>query len=448
MDLDLLISKYKNLGIELLSELISKESVLDYYRENSNIPFGNGNKEALEKFIEIGQRFGFKTYNYENYFGYIEYGEGSEILGILCHLDVVPVVDDEWVTPPFKLTIKDGKMYGRGTTDDKGPLVSVIVALKALKDEGFIPNLKIRLIAGCDEESGSRCIMKYKDVFESPKLAFSPDACFPLINGEKAILSYDIKGKCDGSILTYAKAGDRYNIVPSVCEFRLNKDLKREFNEYLINKNFKGEIIEDTYKVYGKASHAMVPNEGLNAIYIMFDFLSNYTKDNLVQFINKYYLWDNLGVKAGYNDYDQEMKELTSNLAVIRLENNEFKLGFNVRAPHDSSFDDIPNALNDKLNEYGYNYSFLGGSKRHYVDPNTKLVKKLLKAYNDVTKLEPYAYSIGGGTYAREFPNAVAFGPMQVGAPDVCHISNEYMTIDDFECAIKVYYKAIKELTK
>lgn len=447
MDLDLLINKYFDKAISILDELISKKSILDNNSISEYAPFGDENKKALDKFIEIGNNYGFKTYNHNNYFGFIEYGEGNDIFAILSHLDVVPVNLDEWNTNPFKLSIKDNILYGRGVTDDKGPLVAALIALIALKDEGFIPSIKIRLIAGCDEETESRCIKEYKKIFGNPKFGFSPDADFPLINGEKAIMSYDIEGEED-NILTYASSGERYNIVPSKCEFKLSIDLKKEFYDYLKMNNYKGKIIDDKYIFYGVASHAMEPNLGLNAIYIMFDFLSKYTNFKLLDFIKKYYLWDNEGKMAGYYDEDLIMGKLTSNLAIFNLNNKKFKLGFNVRAPHDESFNNIPKILNEKLKIYGYNYKRVYESKSHYVDANSNIVKTLLDVYNDIAKDYKKPITIGGGTYAREFDNVVAYGPQLPNTKDVCHISNEYMTIDNFKLIIKIYYKAIKELSK
>ena len=237
MDLELLIKNYKDLGIDVLRDLISYKTVLDKYEENGECPFGIENKKALDYILAKGEEFGFKSKNVDNYAGHIEFGSGEEILGVLAHIDVVPVEESEWVSDPFKLDIRENKLFGRGTTDDKGPLVASLIAMKALKDEGFVPNKKIRLIMGCDEESGSRCLERYLDKEAHPNLAFSPDADFPLIYGEKAIISFDIMANIKNDIITYMNAGERYNIVPSKASFKLSVDLRREFTEKRIKKN-------------------------------------------------------------------------------------------------------------------------------------------------------------------------------------------------------------------
>ena len=445
--LDKLIEDNKEYGLNILKNLISFDTVLKEYNPNSNAPFGENNKKALNYLLSEGEKLGFKSKNVDNYAGHVEFGEGDEVLGILAHLDVVPVTIDEWRTNPFELVIKDGKMYGRGTQDDKGPLVASFVAMKMLKDEGFKPSKRIRLIAGCDEESGSRCLEHYLEKEKTPDLAFSPDAEFPLIYGEKAIISYDICGNSDGILLEF-DAGERYNMVPSNAKMKISLDLKKEYLKFLKDNGYDGEIKDDTYYAYGIASHAAMPDKGLNAIFILFKFLSEYTDSKIAKFINKYYLFDNYGKKAGYYSFDNELGDLTSNVAIFKLHNNEFKMGVNCRCPIDESFEIINNALDKICNEYGFKHTKPEGSKRHYVSPNSELVQKLLKAYREVTKDNSDPITIGGGTYAREMSNAVAFGPMKPNKIDCCHISNEYFELEDFIDAIKVYYLAIKELAR
>ena len=220
-----LILKYKNEAISMLSDLVAFESVLDEFNPNSDAPFGIENKKALEYLLKKASNDGFVVKNVDNYAGHIEYGQGEEILGVLAHLDVVPVKKEEWNSYPFTLTLQDGKMYGRGSMDDKGPLVSSYIALKLLKELNFIPNKRIRLIVGCDEESGSRCLHHYLSKEEKPTLGFSPDAEFPLIYGEKGMTSYDIYGDVSDDVIEEFICGDRYNIVPSLAMMKLKVEV-------------------------------------------------------------------------------------------------------------------------------------------------------------------------------------------------------------------------------
>ena len=443
-----LFEKEKEKGYEILKKLISYKTVLDEYKENSDAPFGIENKKALEYMLDVAKKDGFTIKNIDNYAGHIEFGSGEEILGVLAHLDVVPVKEDEWESDPFTIRFSDGKMYARGILDDKGPLVASYVALKMLKESGFKPNKRIRLIMGCDEESGSRCLERYLEKEVKPDLAFSPDADFPLIYGEKAMISYDILGESDPIILSL-DAGERYNIVPSKASMKLSVDLKNEFELFLKENNFNGEYKDGEYIAYGLAAHAMNPEIGVNAIYILFEFLNKYTDSKLAKFMEEYFLGDTWGKKIGYDIYDEEMKYLTSNLAICKISDSKFRIGVNCRVPLDSQLKVIENKVALACNKYGYNYNILWCSNRHYVSPKSELVTKLMEVYKRVTGdtvNEPI--TIGGGTYAREIGNAVAYGPLLVGREDVCHIANEYFHQSDFELAIKVYYDAVLELSK
>ena len=448
VDFKSIYPKYKEEGIKILEKLIAFESILDKYEPNSDAPFGIENKKALEYFLELGNKAGFITKNVDNYAGHLEYGEGEEILGILGHLDVVPVDKADWVSDPFKLSIRDGKMYARGSIDDKGPVVASYIALKMLHDLGFKPNKRIRLIVGCDEESGSRCLKRYLECEQRPSLGFSPDADFPLIYGEKGMMSYDIIADITDDVIEDFICGTRYNIVPALAKMKLSINLEKEYLEYLKNNNHQGEVIDGYLVAYGKASHAMCPSNGINAAFILFDFLNKYTDSKIARFVDKYLLFDTLGEKLGYDCYDEEMKFLTSNLALVNKSGNTLKIGVNCRLPLDSCHNVIKESLKIACLEFGYSYNIISESKRHYVSKDSDLVKKLMKAYKEVTGDNSEPITIGGGTYAREIGNAVAFGPMFLGREDVCHIANEYMFIEDFDKAVEIYFKAIYELTK
>ena len=445
--IDVFKEKYEKEALDLLSKLISYDSTLKSYKENGKEPFGKELSDILNYFLSYGEKDGFISKNIDNYAGHLEFGEGEEVLGLLCHLDIVPYNKEEWDTDPLKLTIKDGKMFGRGALDDKGGVVASYIAMKMLKDEGFKPNKRIRLIVGCDEETGSRCLERYLDKEKTPDLAFSPDASFPCIYGEKAIVSYDITSDEPDNEILYFDGGERYNMVPSVAKCILNRDLKDKYLLYLKENNYKGEIKDNMLIAYGISSHGSLPQKGLNAICILLDFISKNTKSKFADFIRKYFLFDPYGKKIGYQYNDNEMGKLTSNFAVLKIDENRIKMGVNLRMPMDGCLELCEQALQTKCEEYNYEYRFIHKSKKHFVSKNSNLVTSLMKAYQDATgDLTNKAYTIGGGTYAREIANAVAFGPCFPGREDTCHIANEYFYQEDFYKAIEIYYNAIRNL--
>lgn len=444
------VNEYKESGLFLLSKLVSYKTVLEKFNPKSSAPFGEENKMALQFLLDYAKNDGFKTLNSDNYAGHIEYGAGNEILGILCHLDVVPVDGQKWSTNPFVLTIKDEKMYGRGSVDDKGPLAAVYMALKLLKDNGFEPKKKIRLIVGCDEESGSRCLKHYFEKNDLPSLGFSPDAEFPLIYGEKAHMTYNFIGKLDKTeIITELDCGNRYNVVPATASMRLSKDFKKEYLEFLNKNGYNGEIVDDNYIAYGIASHAMVPQNGINASFILFSFLNEVAPSTLSNFFVKYLTFDPYGKKLGYDMYDEEMKELTSNVGVVKINKGKVLIGIDSRVPRESHKEKMIECINSAAATANLKAEVLGFGGYHFVDPNGFLVQTLMNVYKEVTNdYNSKPVTIGGGTYAKFIKNAVAFGPVLPGREDVCHIADEYMYLSDFMDAILIYAKAIYELTK
>lgn len=442
--------KYKEEGIQILKKLISFQTILKEFDPKSDAPFGIENKKALEYILSIAEKDGFKVDNVDSYAGAIEFGSGEETLGILAHLDVVPVDGQDWATDPFTLTIKDDKFYGRGAMDDKGPLVCTYLAMKLLKDQGYVPKKRVQLIMGCDEESGSRCLEYYFNKRPKPEFGFSPDADFPLIYGEKAHALYHFEGMLDDSeIITWFDCGTRYNVVPATAKMKLSKDLKKEYLEFLKKHSYEGIVDQDVYIAYGKASHAMVPQKGLNASFILFEFLNEVCPSTLSSFFVNYLTFDPYGKKLGYDIDDEEMHELTSNVGIVKIQDRHVLIGVDCRVPLESHRSVIEKCIKKAALEGHLEAKLLSFGGYHYVDPNSFLVRTLMNVYREVTKddsAEPM--TIGGGTYAKFIDHAVAFGPLLPGREDVCHIANEYMGIEDFLNAIVIYSKAIYELTK
>ena len=444
-----LVDKYFDSFKESLKELVKIPSVLDEYRPNTDIPFGEANKEALEYMLALGKKDGFKTHNQDNYAGHIEFGEGEESLGLLAHLDVVPVTGQAWDNDPFTVVEKDGKLIGRGVNDDKGPLLASYYAIKMLKDLGFKPKMSIKLIMGCDEETGSRCLEHYFKYNPLPEIGFSPDACFPCINGEKAHQCVDIIGKNDSNILVSLKSGERYNIVPESAYMELTCDYSKEYLEFLKENNYKGEVKDGKYYAYGVAAHAMCPEKGLNASFILFEFLNKYTDVAIAKYMTKYLTFDPFGAKLSLDKTYPEMGKLTLNVGVVSIDKDSIKIGCDLRIPADEMEEDIKKSFEASTKEFSLDCQMSSFTKVHYVSSDSKLVKTLVSSYQEFSgDYKNQAYCIGGGTYAKLMKGAVAFGPQFVGGADVDHQANEYIYESDYKLVLAIYAKAIYDLTK
>lgn len=436
------VLKNKEEIINSLQEFLKIDSVGVFENQTKDAPFGKGVKDALLHMLSIGEKMGFKTANVDNVAGHIEFGEGNEIIGILCHVDVVPA-DGVWKYPPFSAQIDDGKIYARGAIDDKGPAMASLYAMKILKDLGVKPQKRIRLILGTDEETAWRGISRYLEVYETPTIGFSPDANFPLIYGEKGIMSIDIETK-EKADFTF-KSGNRYNVVPEYAKAEIKEEYF-DFEDFCKNKNAKGKINNKTYEVFGKASHAMAPEEGINAAIILAEFLNHKLDNNLLSFISNK-LNDSRFRSMGLDFKDEEMGDLTVNVAVVNIDHNGGKVGLNLRYPINWDKERFLKELTEKAKLYELEIKVLSDQIPHYVNKDEPLNKILHDAYVKYTHdHETKIMTIGGGTYARALKTAVAFGMEFPHREDVVHKANEYLIIDDMIVATAIYAEAIYNL--
>jgi succinyl-diaminopimelate desuccinylase len=439
--------KYEPFFIEKTRALLQIPTLLDHFdATRTEAPFGVSIRQALDFLLNLAEADGFQVKNVLNYAGHIEMGEGKEILGILGHLDVVPV-GGKWTFGPFDAVMTDGKIYARGSMDDKGPTMAAYLAMKMIKDQKMTLNKKVRLILGCDEESGMRCIQTYLQNEPMPDLGFAPDADFPLIYGEKGIYSFDVSGQDTDGLLASMEAGERYNVVPDQCSAVLKKDLSREFSAFLSEHHYQGTVSGNTYTIFGKNAHAAWPQHGINAIFLMVEFLKQYTSSPFIEYLDQYLTFDFLGKKLGIDHFDPEMKELTINTALVRYQDGKFRIGCNIRYPKGFDFPVQTAKIRRSAEEFGFHYSLIGNSEPHYVSPQDPLVRILHDAYKKYTHDDQTPLlTIGGGTYARVLKKAVAFGPNLPKNPDLAHQPDEYLVVEDMIVAAAIYAEAIERL--
>ena len=191
MNFDELIQKEEEALLRDLRELVRIPSVS--VPGTGRAPYGAECRRALDWFLSRASEMGFQTRDVDGHCGWCEYGEGEEMVAVLCHLDVVPA-GDGWHYPPYDCTWAGGRIYGRGVIDDKGPAAAALYALKAVRDSGAPLHRRVRLLVGCNEEKGSSCIRHYVEAGgEIPVMGFTPDGMYPIINGEKGIAVVDFR---------------------------------------------------------------------------------------------------------------------------------------------------------------------------------------------------------------------------------------------------------------
>ena len=434
---------------DFLSELgksISIPSILN--EDSSKYPFGEEIQRVLEETISLAEKLGFKTYtDPEGYYGYAEIGQGEELVGVLGHLDVVPTGDlSKWNTDPFKLEMIEDKFYGRGTKDDKGPLLAALYSAHLLIKEGHEFNRRLRFIFGTDEENLWRGISKYLEKEEVPSISFTPDSGFPVVYAEKGLVQYSLEGINESNISM--AGGDALNSTPSKMVYSGEK--LEEIMSELDALNFEYIKEGDSLEVKGKSVHTKIAPEGINAISRLIMGMKNCGfQSKIINFVGDLIGEDAHGTKIFNGLEDEPTGKLTFNIGKISMDETTEKLGVDIRFPVvDTDKEDIFKLLNEKAKDYGLEVKEIDYLRPVYMPLDCELIKTLLETYQEKTgdyTTKPVAS--GGATYARAMENCVAFGPAFPDSISTEHKPNEFITLKELKLSMEIYYDTIKKLT-
>ena len=445
-----------------LISLIKIPSVRDDEQATPEYPLGPAPAQALKAFLKMADQDGFRVKNIDNVVGYAEWGDGEETLAILVHMDVMPG-GNGWDTDPFDPVIKDGKIYGRGTSDDKGPGLAAYYALKELKDQGVHFNKRVRFIVGTDEESNWTGMKRYFEVEPAPTFGFSPDAEFPVINGEKGQVSLKLSGSGDNDGQVQLKkftSGLRFNMVPREAVAYLTgtsvDQLQAAFGQFLQAESVDGSLSTECdqvkVEVLGKAAHGAEPEKGINAGTYLAKFLKQVPlagqASNFVTLLADYLHLDTRvrNFKADFTD--EVMGEMTMNAGILQFDQTDgIQIDMNFRYPKGITPEEINHRISQVANELGLTVTTGRNQDPHYVEPTDPIVQTLMKAYRDQTgdqAAQPLV--VGGGTYGRLLDRGVAFGALMPTTPNVMHQANEFQPVDDLLLSMAIYMQAIYDL--
>lgn len=446
-----LLLQYREEMMQTVQKWVSIPSVKD--EPGPGAPFGEGARKALDTAMADCERFGLKTEIFDGYAGHADLGEGNarDALAILAHLDVVPV-GDGWTYEPFGAKRENGKIYGRGTSDDKGPAVAALYAMRAVKEAGVPLRRKVRLILGCDEECGSSDMAYYKKVAEMPRSGFSPDADYPVINIEKGGVHLQFDGDLsqEGLQILSMQVGERTNVIPGFASALVEGDEETAKKAEEAGKALgfpvkttmgNGAVIIETT---GLTGHAAFPANGKNAIgqmLLLFKALgAQGAVLELADTVGMTYNGENLGIAMR----DDISGELTGSLDIIRIENGHLTAVMDIRYPVLFNPDRMFELLRQRLTYL--QVSDAGSRPPHFVSDQTELVKELLEAYHEVTGGEKRTIAIGGGTYAQSLEEGVAFGALFPGEPEMAHQADEYITEEALFQNARIFARAIVRL--
>ena len=421
-------------------------------------PCGRGTAEALQAALDLGTKFGFKSENFDNVVGHIDFGDGEEILGILGHVDVVPA-GDGWDTDPWGGIITEDRIIGRGTLDDKGPVLTCLYAMKILKEMQVPLKKKVRVILGTDEETSWKCVHHYLEQVKPqlPTMAFSPDSQFPLTYAEKGLLQFWLTKEM--SEVIEVEGGGAFNSVPSIAKITLDGSFaeavaaavaaSEEKDAYVVEEK-DGKVV---LTANGVIAHAAYLEKGKNAISLMMQIVAKLPVTGELKAFSDFYQdcfgtcihGENMGVYCE----DEDCGPISLNVSNIKFEDGKLVIGCDSRIPVSFTIESIEEKVAAKVAGHGYSYTQRSTSEPLYVSKESELVKTLMAAYSKVTgDYESQPETSGGATYSRAIDNCVAFGCLLPGQEDTMHQANEYLKLDDLKVWLEIMVEAIYQLAK
>ena len=429
----------------------------------------DGVQKALEFYLELGKKMGFSVKNIEDLGGLIEFGEGQKTIGIIVHLDTVPE-GTGWSFPPFDGQLQDGKIYGRGAIDDKGPAISALYALKVVKESNFQLRNKFQIIVGIDEEDVWNTTPELLKKIKEPDFSFVPDSKFPLVMAEKGLIWLELtqeftqpttRPQAPALIIKDMHGGGSLNIVPDFCEALLAGDrqlldqVKPKLEDFVKKTHYEIKLEENSSDIklisHGKSAHAFSCDQGKNAISQLILFLKEL---DIIQkqkdFVNLYSEkigTDCFGESLGFKMEDEISGKLTISPGEIVMNETMVKVKIDLRFPATYKLDDVKPEVLKAFQGFSEDPKILDSLESLSFPEDDPHIEKLMHVYKEYTgDMESKPLGMGGTTFAKAFKNAVAYGPTFPGMAKVEHQPDEFMEIDHLVRCTEIYALAIKEL--
>ena len=419
-------------------------------------PFGAGPKAALDKALEIAAELGLSTHNAEGYIGWADTGtiaDGQKFLATITHTDVVPE-GNGWDADPYTVRVREGWLLGRGVADDKGPSILCLYALKYLKDSGIALKYPVRALLGANEETNMHDVDYYAAHYPMPAFCFTPDAEFPVCNGEKGGFNGEIVSpKLENGVIAAFEGGVAHNAVPD----RASCTLRVAPEQVHLTEGVTAEAGPDGTTIlrgWGKSGHAAMPAGTVNAISLLVNCLLEsglctpqeeaYLK--VVQALHKATDGSGVGIAADDGLFDP----LTIIGGTIAMQDGVIRQSFDCRYPTNTNPEKMQAAMEQVCGTAAH-LENLSSREPFYIAADSPAVQTLITTYNDVTGENKTPFTMGGGTYARHFPYAVSFGPehTDLAFPEFAgpmHGANEGAPLDKMIEALKIYILALLRL--
>ena len=450
-DIDRFVKEHESAVVRDIARLVSIPSVEG--PAEADAPFGIESRRALDCALQIAGELGLNAVNCENKIGYAAVGDdnGQGYLATITHVDVVPA-GDGWASDPFTLREKDGFLLGRGVMDDKGPSILCLYALKYLRDSGLSLRYPVRALLGCNEETGMQDLEHYIKHYPAPLFCFSPDADFPLINGEKGIYHGRLVSRHQPVNILEVSGGVAPNAVPAKATAKV-RAVSLQSSASVSAEELEPGIWQ--LSATGISGHASMPAGTVNAIGRIIDYLlsNNIPAEEELpyfRFLSRLHEATD-GSGLGLQSSDDYFTPLTAVGGKITTDiSGQITQTIDCRYGLSTSGERITGLLREAAGDCAEIFVD-ADNVPFYVGLDNPAVQACIESYNLVTAENARPFTIGGGTYARHFPNAVAFGPEHPERPypDFCgpiHGIDEAARLSDFTEALKIYIVALLRL--
>ncbi len=410
-----LLDQIKTDQEEMMKGILDIVSIPSERQEpESGAPYGRPVRKALEQTVQMARDMGFETAILEDTLGLVQYGGpidyDQDYIGVFGHLDVVPAKDQEgWSHDPYDPDIRDGQIYARGILDNKGPVLSCLYALKAIKEQGIVPKHPIRIVFGTNEETGMEDMPLYLEHVKAPMAGFTPDCKFPVV---------------------YAERGRH----PIRIVFGTNEETGME-DMPLYLEHVKAPMAGFT----PDCKFPVVYAERGRAVYeIQFE-----TAEATIDWVNRYFLSGQTKEQAlGLAISDPEFGQL--DLRNTHMDTQ--KVSFSISYPPCVSIEQITDILREKA--HGGTVECMTDWEPVYFPKDSTLCTVLQSAYEDLTSLDGTPVPTTGGTYAKRMPGIVPFGPSFPGQKGIAHLPDEWMNVEDLKKLAEIYGLSLYRLSQ
>lgn len=423
-------------------------------------PYGTGCARVIQRAMEIGRDMGFEVQNHEYHCASLLYpGRTEREIGIFAHLDVVHE-GEGWSTDPYEPVVRDGWLFGRGSADNKGPAAAGLYALKYLKEQGIVLDHRIRLYLGGSEEAGMEDIKYYTAHYPAPEFSFTPDASFPVCYGEKGILTGEFSRELpEGAVVSF-EAGVASNAVPSRAKVLLRGVSLEQVRAWIDGLENKDSFCDEGgaggifVSASGRSAHAAFP-EGADSAAVKLaealvqaPFVTREEREAFRLVCQGFAGCYGEGMGVAFED--ELSGPLTLVGGMVRTENGRLIQNFNMRYSISADRDWIKETLRQSALSYGWTTDWMEDDAPCVIDPDSRTVKELTQICCQVIGTEMEAYSMGGGTYARKLPNAIAFGPGIRGQKKPCppghgggHQPDECVKVENLLNGTEIYIRSL-----